>query len=203
LVVSVSSAFGEPVQGGVVTFTAPSSGASTAPAVKMATIGAKDQARVSVIADDVAGSYTVSATTRGATGTASFNLTNRPPSAASLLIPATAGPSQSVMTEDIEACLNVVVEALRKCDLPAAEVISSSSDGPDRGAPRLVGREPLQVGTKAIPWEKAPGILKSWRKDTGSPSSIQKFSSRPSTQNLRKFVTLASPPGIRCCSASP
>jgi hypothetical protein len=30
---------------------------------------------------------------------------------------------EGLMTEDIEACLNVVIEALRKCDLPAAEVI--------------------------------------------------------------------------------
>jgi hypothetical protein len=29
-----------------------------------------------------------------------------------------------LMTEDIEGCLSVVLEALRKCDLPAAEVIA-------------------------------------------------------------------------------
>ncbi len=28
------------------------------------------------------------------------------------------------MTEEIEACLNVVLGALRKCDLPAAELIA-------------------------------------------------------------------------------
>jgi hypothetical protein len=31
---------------------------------------------------------------------------------------------EGLMTEDIEACLKPVIEALRKCDLPAAEVIT-------------------------------------------------------------------------------
>ena len=31
---------------------------------------------------------------------------------------------EGLMTDDIEACFRVVLKALRKCDLPAAEVIA-------------------------------------------------------------------------------
>jgi hypothetical protein len=60
----------------VVTFTAPSSGASTSPAVKTATIGPSGQASVSVTANSVAGSYTVTASARGVATPARFSLTN-------------------------------------------------------------------------------------------------------------------------------
>lgn len=41
---------------------------------------------------------------------------------------------EGLMTDDLEACLRVVVEALRKCDLPATEVIAWCADmlGRDR-----------------------------------------------------------------------
>jgi hypothetical protein len=74
--VTVTSAFGEPVQGGVVTFTAPSSGASTSPAVNTATIGSSGQASVSVTANSVAGGYTVTASASGVATPAQFSLTN-------------------------------------------------------------------------------------------------------------------------------
>jgi hypothetical protein len=74
---TVSSPFGEPVQGGVVTFTAPSSGASaTFPSGNMATIGPSGQASVAASANSVEGNYAVTASGRGATIPASFNLTN-------------------------------------------------------------------------------------------------------------------------------
>ena len=77
LVVTVSSGFSEPVNGGQVTFTAPSSGASTNPAVNAATIasGAVSQ---SVTANGTAGGpYTVTASAAGATSV-NFSLTNTP-----------------------------------------------------------------------------------------------------------------------------
>ena len=76
LVVTVTSAFGEPVQGGVVMFTAPNTGASTSPAVNTATIGSSGKASVSVIANAVAGSYTVFAGFRGVVTPSGFTLTN-------------------------------------------------------------------------------------------------------------------------------
>jgi hypothetical protein len=76
LSVQVSSRYGEPVQGGVVTFRAPDSGAgatfSTPPL-----LSAAGQTSVSVTANGAAGSYTVSAVANGAP-TQSFGLTNLP-----------------------------------------------------------------------------------------------------------------------------
>ena len=75
LAVTVSSGFSEPVNGGQVTFIAPSSGASTNPAVNTATIasGAVSQ---SVTANGTAGGpYTVTASAAGATSV-NFSLTN-------------------------------------------------------------------------------------------------------------------------------
>ncbi len=101
LVVTVASSQGEPVQGGVVTFTAPSSGASTNPPVNTATIGASKQASVSVTANGVAGGYVVSASAGGVANPAHFRLTNSADPAvavathphADLLDPILAGPS--------------------------------------------------------------------------------------------------------------
>jgi CSLREA domain-containing protein len=81
LLVSVISVYDEPVNGGVVTFTAPVSGASittplaTAPIVPNAK-GVGSSASLSVIANDTLGSYTVSADTRGQLSGVHFTLTN-------------------------------------------------------------------------------------------------------------------------------
>ena len=48
------------------------------------------------------------------------------------------------MTEDIEGCLNVVLEALRKCDLPAAEVIAWCTGMLENDRIGFIAREPLQ-----------------------------------------------------------
>src|SRR5262249_49090076 len=68
---------GEPVAGGLITFTAPSSGASAALGGSPATISAAGTASVTATANGSAGSYTVSATARGVTTPASFGLANR------------------------------------------------------------------------------------------------------------------------------
>jgi hypothetical protein len=82
LVVKVSSAYGEPVEGGVVTFTAPSSGASCTFAGGSATvkIGSSGLASIAVAANaNAGGPYTVNATTvRAAQPGANFSLTNKP-----------------------------------------------------------------------------------------------------------------------------
>jgi uncharacterized Zn finger protein len=51
---------------------------------------------------------------------------------------------EGLMTEDIEDCLSVVLEALRKCDLPAAEVIAWCSAMLDNDRVGFIAREPLQ-----------------------------------------------------------
>ncbi len=77
LVVTVSSAYGEPVQGGVVKLTAPASGASAtfAGGSRIAAIDASGQASIAVAANGVAGGYTVTASA-GGNAVASFGLKN-------------------------------------------------------------------------------------------------------------------------------
>ena len=52
---------------------------------------------------------------------------------------------EGMMTEDIEACLSVVLKALQKCDLPAAEVIAWCSAMLDNDRVGFIAREPLQA----------------------------------------------------------
>jgi predicted outer membrane repeat protein len=76
LAVSVSSPFGEPVQGGLVTFTAPSSGSSASfPPSSTAVIDSMGQASVTAVADASSGSYVVMASANGAAAV-SFHLVN-------------------------------------------------------------------------------------------------------------------------------
>jgi hypothetical protein len=51
---------------------------------------------------------------------------------------------EGLMTQDIEDCLSVVLEALRKCDLPAAEVIAWCSAMLENDRVGFIAREPLQ-----------------------------------------------------------
>jgi len=76
LVVTVRSSVGDPVQGGVVTFTTPTSGASvTFPNGNTAKIDASGVATVIVNANNVAGTYAVTPAAKGASGT-NLSLTN-------------------------------------------------------------------------------------------------------------------------------
>ena len=76
LLVAISSAFGEPVNGGLVTFTAPVSGASAMLTGNPATIGG-GQASVTATANSLVGAYQVAAASGGA-ATVMFNLSNAP-----------------------------------------------------------------------------------------------------------------------------
>jgi hypothetical protein len=51
---------------------------------------------------------------------------------------------EGLMTEDIESCLNVVLEALKTCDLPAAEVIAWCAAMKENDRIGFITREPLQ-----------------------------------------------------------
>ena len=52
---------------------------------------------------------------------------------------------EGLMTDDIEDCLKVVLEALRKCDLPAAEVIAWCSAMLENDRVDFIAREPLEA----------------------------------------------------------
>ena len=75
LVVSVTNAYTEPVNGGRITFAGPLSGAGTNPITSTAIItsGAATQP---VMANDTAGSYSVTASAKGAAPNLTYNLTN-------------------------------------------------------------------------------------------------------------------------------
>jgi hypothetical protein len=51
---------------------------------------------------------------------------------------------EGLMTQDIEGCLDVVLKALEKCDLPATEVIAWCSAMLDDDRVGFIAREPLQ-----------------------------------------------------------
>jgi hypothetical protein len=51
---------------------------------------------------------------------------------------------EGLMTQDIEDCLDVVLKALEKCDLPAAEVIAWCSAMLDNDRVGFIAREPLR-----------------------------------------------------------
>jgi hypothetical protein len=52
---------------------------------------------------------------------------------------------EGLMTQDIEDCLDVVLKALEKCDLPATEVIAWCSAMLDTDRVGFIAREPLQA----------------------------------------------------------
>jgi hypothetical protein len=51
---------------------------------------------------------------------------------------------EGMMTEDVEECVGVVIKALPKCDLPAAEVIAWCSAMLENDRVRFIAREPLE-----------------------------------------------------------
>jgi hypothetical protein len=96
LVVTVSSPYGDPVQGGVVTFTAPASGGSatfSGSTSASVTIDPTGKAAVAAAANTIAGTYAVTAKARGANFAAGLSLTNTPGAPAA--VTAMSGTPQS------------------------------------------------------------------------------------------------------------
>jgi hypothetical protein len=76
LVATVASPAGDPVAGGVITFTSPGSGTSTTTLSTPVTIAADGTATATVTANSTAGHYQVTAAAAGVSGGAAFALTN-------------------------------------------------------------------------------------------------------------------------------
>ncbi len=110
LLVLVSSPFGDPVLGGLVTFTAPASGPSaTFPNGNTARIDSSGLAGLAVAANTSAGSYSISASANGTTGTGlSFNLTNVAGPASQLAIH--TQPSSTAVAGQLFATQPVIYE---------------------------------------------------------------------------------------------
>jgi hypothetical protein len=111
LVVMVTSPYGEPVAGGAVTYIAPNGGPSATFGFRLggfgpptAIIDASGQASIAAAANGIPGSYTVSASARGAAGT-SFDLTNTQGPATQLVIvtqpSATATAGRKIPTQPV------------------------------------------------------------------------------------------------------
>jgi len=110
LVVMVTSPFGDPVQGGLVTFTAPSTGPSaTFPSGNMATLNAAGLTNLVADANTIAGSYAVTASANGASpASLSFNLTNIAGPASQLVIH--TQPSSTAVAGQLFATQPVIYE---------------------------------------------------------------------------------------------
>ncbi len=79
LALTASSAYGDPIEGGQVTFSAPASGPSVTFTKTVATIGSGGVASLPVTANGIAGSYQVLADASGNSGAAlTYDLTNAP-----------------------------------------------------------------------------------------------------------------------------
>ena len=100
----------EPVDGGIISFTAPAAGASAVLSAATAVI-ASGQASVTATAGTVAGSYTVTASAAGVSTAASFALTNTPAAAASVAVVSGSGQTATVATGFAAPLVAVVKDA--------------------------------------------------------------------------------------------
>ncbi len=91
--VGVSSASGDPVDGGVVTFAAPSSGASAVPQTSTATIASGVATSPTLFANNIIGAYQVTAVAAGVTAQVAFSLANV--QATTTVLSSSANPSVS------------------------------------------------------------------------------------------------------------
>ena len=62
---------------------------------------------------------------------------------------------EGLMTEDIEACLSVVIEAVTKCDLPAEEVLVWCAAMLKTDRVGIIAREPLEALHRRVQAAKA------------------------------------------------
>ncbi len=88
----------EPVAGGRVTFTSPGSGASATPSNNPATIGSAGTASITATANNIGGSYAVTATASGITTPASFSLTNNTNNNTNIVLAVTKTADSSSVT---------------------------------------------------------------------------------------------------------
>ncbi|MCM1985259.1 choice-of-anchor Q domain-containing protein, partial [Lyngbya confervoides] len=100
LSVTVQNEFGEPVQGGTITFTPPLTGAGLQLMGPVnITLNAAGQAQFPIAANTTAGAYGVVASAAGLTSTANFNLTNLPGSPSQINIVGGSGQTTPTNTE--------------------------------------------------------------------------------------------------------
>ncbi len=147
LSVPVTSAFGEPVDGGIVTFTAPSSGASVTFAPTTNATITSGAASLAVTANGtVGGPYSVTTASNGVSGTPAFSLTNT-------LIPSTttvtSSTNPSVFGQSVTFTATVTTGATGTVDFTEGALIRCSAS-PIAGTTATCNVSSLSVGTHAI-----------------------------------------------------
>jgi hypothetical protein len=63
---------------------------------------------------------------------------------------------EGLMTEDIEVCLSVVIEAVKECDLPAEDVLTWCSSMLDAARVGFIARKPLEALRRRVQSAQAP-----------------------------------------------
>jgi MYXO-CTERM domain-containing protein len=127
LTVLVTDPFGNPASGVNVSFSAPSSGASTVLAPGGATTDGAGRAAVTATANGVAGAYAVTASTGGVATPAAFGLSNAPGAPAAIAI--VSGSGQSAPVGTAFAPLTVMMSDAFGNPTPGATVTFSPSGG--------------------------------------------------------------------------
>ncbi len=150
LTVSVSNAYGEPVDGGVVSFVAPSSGASTNPTSRAVTI-ASNVASANFSANGIVGAYAVNATTGNTT--VSFGLANLKANTTTTI---TSSPNPSLLGNTVTFTVTVTSPSggtptgtvdFYETTSPSAPVRAPSSSQPLVGGIAIFTASSLSVGT--------------------------------------------------------
>ena len=143
LAVMVTSADGAPVQGGVVTFSAPGAGSSATfgGGGNRASIGASGQASLAVAANTIAGDFTITASASGASHT-SFDLANLPGVATQLVIH--TQPSANATAGQVFGTQPVIFEEDQFGNLEVGD------SGNKVTAALQTGRGPLQGATRVL-----------------------------------------------------
>jgi predicted outer membrane repeat protein len=150
LAVTVSSSAGEPVGGGVVRFTAPSSGASAVLSATRVTLNGSGQGSVTATANNVAGSYQVVVSARGANANASFTLTNRAHAATlSAGVASTSMPRAEAFFSPTVSALDALVTP-RNVANSEAHVTDSAVKGPSKVVLRITPRKSDKHRTAAV-----------------------------------------------------
>jgi hypothetical protein len=135
----------EPVDGGVISFKAPATGASATLSAASATI-TNGQAGVKATAGTTAGPYTVTASPGAGLPAAGFSLTNRPGAAASVAVASGSGQT-AVVSKGFAAPLVVVVKDAFGNPVPGVSVAfaapASGASATLTGSPAVTGADGL------------------------------------------------------------
>jgi hypothetical protein len=130
LVVMVSDTFGNLVSGAAVTFTKPGSGPSATPVTSTSTTGANGQTSDAITANTLAGTYSVTASTPGASTPATFTETNVAGAAANIVVTAGSGQSATVNTGFANPLVAKVTDTFGNVVSGAAVTFTKPASGP-------------------------------------------------------------------------